>query len=129
VRVASQAAAGFIVVDEIGLNLDLTPHYSRAPRGQRAVETVPRNTPLNTTLIGPCSLAGMGPSMMLTGAVDSAAFEAYLDQVLGPTLREGQIVLLSNLSVHTSARVAELVAARGCTVWYLPTVLAFSVAD
>jgi len=59
--------------------------------------------------------------MVLTGGVDTPAFEAYLDQVLGPSLRQGQIVLLDNLSVHTSARVAELVAARGCSVWYLPT--------
>jgi len=121
VRIGEQAAADFIVIDEIGLNLDLTPRYSRAPRGQRAFQTVPRNTPVNTTLIGSCSLAGMGPSMMLTGGVDSAAFEAYLSEVLGPNLREGQIVLLDNLSVHISARVAELVAAHGCTVWYLPS--------
>ena len=121
VRIAEQAATDFIVIDETGLNVDLTPRYSRAPRGVRAVETVPRNTPVNTTLIGSCSVAGMGPSMMLTGGVDSAAFEAYLDQVLGPHLREGQIVLLDNLSVHSGARVAEVVAARGCRVWYLPT--------
>ena len=120
-RQADQAAADFVVIDEIGLNLDMAPRYSRAPRGQRAIDSVPRNTPVNTTLIGSCSLAGMGPSMVLTGGVDTPAFEAYLDQVLGPSLRQGQIVLLDNLSVHTSARVAELVAARGCSVWYLPT--------
>jgi transposase len=121
VRIADQAAADFVVIDEIGLNLDLTSRYSRAPRGQRAVERVPRNTPLNTTLIGSCSLAGMGPSMLLSGGVDTPAFEVYLEQLLGPSLRPGQIVLLDNLSVHTSARVAEIVAERGCSVWYLPT--------
>jgi transposase len=121
VRIADQAAADFVVIDEIGLNLDLTPRYSRAPHGQRAVAPVPRNTPVNTTLIGSCSLAGMGPSMLLTGGVDTPAFEAYLEQVLGPSLRPGQIVLLDNLSVHTSARITAIVAARGCTVWYLPT--------
>jgi transposase len=120
VRLADQAAADFVVIDEIGLNLDLTPQYSRAPRGQRAVARVVRNTPVNTTLIGSCSLAGMGPSLLLPGGVDTLAFEAYLEHVLWPSLRPGQIVLLDNLSVHTSARVAVIVAARGCTVWYLP---------
>lgn len=119
-RISDQAAAAFVVIDEIGLNLDMTPRYSRAPRGQRAVETVPRNTPVNTTLIGSCSLAGMGPSMLVIGGVDTPAFEAYLEQVLGPSLRPGQIVLLDNLSVHSSARVAQIVAAYGCAVWYLP---------
>lgn len=120
VRIADQDAADFVVIDEVGLNLDLTPRFSRAPRGQRAIETVPRNTPVNTTLIGSCSLGGMGPCLLLSGGVDTVAFEAYLDQVLGPSLRPGQIVLLDNLSAHTSACVAELVAKRGGTVWYLP---------
>jgi hypothetical protein len=118
VAVADQAASDFVVIDEIGLNLDLTPRYGRAPHGQRAVETLPRNTPINTTLIGWCSLAGMGPPLLLTGGVDTLADEAYLEQVLGPSLHPGQIVLLDNLSVHTSARVTEIVAARGCSVWY-----------
>jgi transposase len=121
VRIADQAAADFVVIDETGLNLDMTPRYGRAPQGQPAVERVPRNTPITTTLIGSCSLAGMGPSMLLSGGVDAAAFEAYLEQVLGPSLCEGQIVLLDKLSVHTSARVAAIVAERGCRVWYLPT--------
>lgn len=120
-RIADQAAADFVVIDETGLNLDMTPRYGRAPQGQRVIERVPRNTPINTTLIGSCSLAGMDPSMLLSGGVDAAAFEAYLEQVLGPSLRAGQIVLLDNLSVHTSARVSAIVAERGCSVWYLPT--------
>jgi transposase len=118
---AEAAATDFVVIDEIGLNLDLTPRYGRAPRGQRACATVPRNTPRNTTLIGSCSLSGMGPGLLLSGAVDGATFEAYLDEVLGPSLREGQIVVMDNLSAHFGAGVAEVAAKHGCQVWYLPT--------
>lgn len=50
-----------------------------------------------------------------------AVFEAYIEHVLGPTLRRGQIVLLDNLSAHKSPRIRELVGARGCRLWYLPT--------
>jgi transposase len=110
-----------VVIDEIGLNVDLTPRYGRAPRGQRAYAKVPRNTPPNTTLIGSCCVAGMGPGLLLSGGVDGATFEAYLDEVLGPSLIEGQIVLMDNLSAHSGAGVAEAVAKRGCQVWYLPT--------
>jgi transposase len=120
-RIAEVAAADFVVIDEIGLNVDLTPRYGRSPRGQRAYASVPRNTPRNTTLIGSCSLAGMGPGLLLSGGVDSATVEAYLDEVLGPSLRAGQIVLMDNLSAHIGAGVAEVVAKRGCQVWYLPT--------
>lgn len=120
-RIAEVAAADFVVIDEIGLNIDLTPRYGRAPRGQRAYARLPRNTPPNTTLIGSCSLAGMGPGLLLSGGVDGATFEAYLEEVLGPSLREGQIVLMDNLSAHIGVGVAEAVAKRGCHVWELPT--------
>src|SRR5215207_638710 len=63
----------------------------------------------------------MGPGLLLVGGVDGATFEAYLDEVLGPCLREGQIVLMDNLSAHIGAGVAEAAAKRGCQVWYLPT--------
>jgi transposase len=120
-RQAEVAAADSVVIDESGLNLDLTPRYGRAPQGQRARARVPRNTPRNTTLIGSCSLAGMGPSLMLSGGVDTMTFEAYLWEVLGPRLKPGQIVLLDNRSVHTSACGEHALAKRGCQVWYLPT--------
>ena len=119
--IAEQDATDVVVIDEVGLNVDLTPRYARAPRGQRAVASIPRNMPVNTTLIGSYRLSGMDPCLLLSGGVDSLAFGAYLDQVLGPELRPGQIVLLDNLSAHTSACVAELVEARGGTVRYLPT--------
>ncbi len=109
-----------VVVDEFGSNLDMTPQYARAPRGARAVASIPRNTPSNTTTISSLTTAGMGPTMMIAGSVTSAVFEAYVEHVLGPTLRRGQIVLLDNLSAHKSPHLRALLTARGCHVWYLP---------
>ncbi|NJM07503.1 transposase [Candidatus Gracilibacteria bacterium] len=63
----------------------------------------------------------MGPSLMTVGGVTSALFEAYVEHMLGPTLRPGQIVVLDNLSAHKSPRLRELLAARGCRLWYLPS--------
>lgn len=110
-----------MIVDECGSNLNLTPLYARAPRGQRAIGRVPRNTPPNTTLIASLSLQGIGPSLLVPGATDGLAFETYVEQVLAPSLQAGQIVVLDNLSVHHRARVAELIEARACALWFLPS--------
>lgn len=109
-----------MIVDEFGCNLDLTRRYARAPIGERAYGSIPRNTPRNQTIIASLHPGGMGPSMQLSGGTDSAAFASYIEHILGPTLRQGQIVLVDNLSAHTAPRIAELLAARGCRLWFLP---------
>lgn len=107
-------------MDEFGSNLNLTRCYARAPRGVRAIGRVPRNTPPNRTVIASLSLEGMGPSMLLVGATDRLAFEAYVEQVLAPTLRPGQIVVMDNLSAHQSSQVQASIAGRDCELWFLP---------
>ena len=109
------------MVDAFGSNLDMTPRYARAPRGERAVAALPRNTPPNTSTIASLTLNGMGPSLMTVGGVTTPLFEAYSEHILGPTVRPGQIVLLDNLSAHKRLRLHELVTARGCRLWYLPS--------
>jgi transposase len=94
--------------------------YARAPRGKRAMGSVPRNTKKNTTLIASMTTDGMGPAMLLEGATDTAAFETYVAQLLAPALPPGKVVVLDNLSAHKSPRVREVIEARGCTVWFLP---------
>lgn len=113
--------ADLVVVDEFGSNLDMSPRYARAPRGERAVAALPRNTPPNTSTIASLTLTGMGPSLMTIGGVTTPLFEAYIEHILGPSLRPGQIVLLDNLSAHKSPRLRKLVEARGCRLWYLPS--------
>jgi len=109
-----------VVIDECGSNLDLTPRYARAPRGTRAIDTTPRNTPVNTTLIAAMTTAGMGPAMLVDGATDTAVFLAYCEQVLVPSLTPGQIVVLDNLSAHKDRRVRAVIEAAGCHLRFLP---------
>ncbi len=113
-------ASCLVVVDEIGSNLNLTPTHAWAPVGERAVTPVPRNTPLTTTTIACMTDQGIGPSLIVSGGVDRVTFTTYLEHLLAPTLIPGQIVLLDNLSAHTSPQVQAIVAARGCTLVYLP---------
>jgi transposase len=110
-----------VVIDEFGSNLDMTPRYARAPMGQRALQTLERNTPAKTTTIASLTFQGSGPALLVSGSVNRVTFEAYIEQVLGPSLRQGQIVIMDNLSAHKSARVEQLLAARGCRLLYLPT--------
>ena len=119
--IATLDADRLVVVDEMGSHVALTPLYARAPRTQRAYGTVPRNHGTNTSLIAALTPQGLGPALALQGAVDAAAFVAYVRELLAPTLRPGQIVLLDNLSCHTAPQVRQLIEARGCQLLYLPT--------
>ena len=58
--------------------------------------------------------------MVLDGATDRLAFEAYIEKVLAPHLVEGQTVIMDNLPAHKSAKVTSIVAAKGCKVMFLP---------
>ena len=109
-----------IFLDECGSHIALTPLYGRAPRGQRAFGLVPRNRGKNTTLIAGLSLAGIQAPLILEGAVDTDVFERYVEHLLAPTLSPGSVVVLDNLSVHTSLRARQAIEARGCQMLFLP---------
>lgn len=113
-------AADLRFLDESSTHTAMTRRQARAPRGQRAVGRVPRNHGPNVSLIATLALDGMGPAAVLEGAVDRLAFEAYLEQILVPALRPGQVVVLDNLSVHRGARVRALIEAAGCRLLFLP---------
>jgi transposase len=108
-----------IFVDECGTHTSLGPLYGYAPRGQRLYLTVPRNRGTNTTLLS--SMEGMGPTLTVEGSTTSVVFEAYVEQVLAPTLRRGQVVVMDNLSAHKPKRIRELIEQRGCELVYLPS--------
>lgn len=120
-RLRTRPASAFVVVDECSSNLNRTPRYARAPRTQRAYGRIPRAARATTTIIASLHLQGMGPTMALPGAADASAFEAYVRDVLAPTVRPGQIVLLDTARIHLSPRGAEIIAARGCELWFLPS--------
>jgi transposase len=110
----------FVFVDECSTNTSLTPLYAWSRRGERAHRLVPRNWGANVTLLSSMSTEGMGPSLAVEGPTTREVFEAYLEQVLGPTLRKGQVVVMDNLSSHKGSRVRELIEERGSELLYLP---------
>ncbi|HEX7733309.1 MAG TPA: transposase [Ktedonobacteraceae bacterium] len=110
-----------VIVDETGSRINMTPLYAYAPRGERAIGTVPRNYGANLTLIASLSVQGMGEAMLLDGSADAAAFEAYIEQILAPSLLKGQIVILDNLSIHLGSRVKQAIEAKGCQLLFRPS--------
>jgi len=109
-----------VFVDEMGTNTSLSPMYAYSPRGRRAYTKVPRNRGVNTTLLASMSLDGMGPCLTVQGPTTATVFEAYVEKVLAPSLRRGQIVVVDNLGAHKGAKVRELIEERGCQLLYLP---------
>jgi len=107
-------------IDETGSNLALTRLYARAPKGKRARGTILRKRGKNVTMITDLSLQGLGERFILDGAANGDLFEAYVEQILAPTLKIGEIVVMDNCSIHKGKRVRELIEARGCELRYLP---------
>jgi transposase len=109
-----------VFVDETGSHTALTRRFAWAPRGERAVGSAPRNHGSNRTTITALTLDGLGPGLLLEGGVTTRGFEVYVERLLAPTLRPGQIVVLDNLRQHQSQRTRALIEARGAELWFLP---------
>ena len=108
-------------VDETGGHLGFVRLFARAPRGERAAGTAPRNRGRTRTTVTSLSLDGLGPGLLVEGGISTAGFEAYVERVLAPTLQPGKIVVMDNLRQHQGPRTRELIEARGAELWFLPS--------
>ena len=109
-----------VFVDEMGTHTSLAPIYGYAPRGERLHLKLPRNRGKNTTLLSSMTTNGMGPSLAVAGSTTAVVFETYVEKVLAPSLRTGQVVVMDNLGAHRPKRIRELIERRGCELLYLP---------
>jgi len=98
----------------------MTRLRGRAPRGERLVDKVPHGHWKTTTLIAALGISGMRCSTVVDGAVNGDVFEAFVEQVLVPELRRGDVVVMDNLSSHKRQRVRELIEAAGARLVFLP---------
>lgn len=94
--------------------------YGRAPVGERCRAAVPHGHWKTTTLVAGLRLDGLTAPMVLDGAMNGPAFKAYTEQLLAPSLRPGDIVVMDNLPAHRVAGVREAIEARGASLLYLP---------
>lgn len=94
--------------------------YGRAPRGERCRAAVPHGHWKTTTFVGALRLSGVTAPMTLDGAMQGAAFLAYVEQVLIPTLRPGDIVVMDNLPAHKPPAIREALERAGAELRFLP---------
>jgi len=109
-----QDVTRFVFVDETSTNLSYCRRYARAAGAQRAQQAIPLPGGPNVTLVAALTPSGLQAAMTVNGAVNGVVFAAYLQQVLGPMLVPGDVVVpRGNLPAHKVAGLAELVEARG----------------
>lgn len=107
-------------LDESGLNLGLTRLYGRAVPGERVTEATPGTSGAHYTMVAALGLQGISAPLVIEGAMNGTMFEAYVEQVLCPTLRRGDIVVMDNLSAHKATGVKAAIEARGARLEFLP---------
>jgi transposase len=118
--VRKRDARHLLFVDETGSNTSMAQRYARSPSGTRAHGLVPRNHGKNVTLVAGLSLAGIVAPMTVDGAMDTPAFETYVEHILAPALTPGTLVILDNLAVHHKAAIRAIIEARNCRLLFLP---------
>ena len=109
-----------VYVDETGATTGMTRLRGRAPPGERVVEAVPQGCWKQTTLIGALRRDGPTAALAFEGATDSAAFVTFVREVLCPTLRPGDLVVMDRLGAHRGPAVRELIGAARAKLLYLP---------
>ncbi len=107
-------------IDETGTSTKMARRYGRAPKGARCRASVPHGHWKTTTFVGALRLQGMTAPMVLDGAMHAVAFLAYVEQVLVPTLKPGDIVVMDNLPAHKPVAVRQAIEATGAELRFLP---------
>ena len=107
-------------IDETWASTNMARTHGRCRRGERLRVGVPHGHWKTTTFIAGLTTRGMIAPFVLDGPINRSAFETYVERVLAPELRQGDIVVIDNLSSHKGPKVREMVEAAGASLLYLP---------
>lgn len=105
----------------MGSNLALTRLYGRAAPGTRVVDQVPGARGGNLSTIGALSLTGLRTGLSVPGAIDGETMVFFVEEMLAPLLKRGDVVFLDNCPIHKVEEVEEAIEARGAWAIFLPT--------
>jgi transposase len=94
--------------------------YGRCPKGQRLRMGVPHGHWKTTTFVAGLTTRGLIAPWVLDGPINRDAFKTYVEKVLVPELRPGDLVIMDNLSSHKGPKVREMIGAAGASLLYLP---------
>ena len=107
-------------VDESGVTTDLLRRYGRSPRGARLRDYTPCGHWQTHTIIAALRVEGLQAPAVFDGPLDNPTFLAYVEQVLVPTLRPGDVVVLDNLAIHKQPEVQAAIEQAGARLRFLP---------
>ena len=117
---AALDAERLIFIDESGLSTRMARLRGWAPKGERCRAAIPHGHWKTITFVGGLTLGGFVAPMLLDGPMDGECFRAWVEQMLAPTLRPGDLVVMDNLPAHKVAGVREVIEAKGAGLLYLP---------
>ncbi|HSG36022.1 MAG TPA: IS630 family transposase [Paracoccaceae bacterium] len=109
-----------IFIDETWLNTKMARLRGRAPRGERLRASLPHGHWKTTTFVAGLRLSGLDAPMVIDGPINGEIFLAYVRQVLVPTLRPGDIVVMDNLGSHKGVAVRDEIETAGAELHFLP---------
>jgi transposase len=109
-----------VFIDETAVTINMVRLRGRCPRGERLISHVPQGAWKTITFVAALRHNKMVAPMVLDGPINGAAFVAYIEQCLVPTLKRGDIVVIDNLPAHKVAGVKDAIEAAGATLQYLP---------
>jgi transposase len=109
-----------IFLDESGVTTQMTRLWGRALKGERIHEATPQGNWKVLTTIGAISLRGFEAVMTVEEPTNGVIFTTYVEQILAPQLKPGDVVIMDNLSAHKVSGIRELIEAQGAKVSYLP---------
>jgi transposase len=109
-----------VFIDETWASTNMARTRGRAPRGERLRAAIPHGHWKTTTFVAGLRNSGMVAPMVLDGPINGLAFQAYVDQVLVPDLRPGDVVVMENLGSHKRPGIREAIEAAGASLLYLP---------
>ena len=110
----------FVFLDETGAATNMTRLRGWAPRGERLVDAAPHGHWRTTTFPAGLRAKGIIAPFVLDGPMTGNVFRAYVEQMLAPALRPGDVVVMDHLAAHKVAGVAQTIRAVGASVMYLP---------
>jgi transposase len=110
----------YVFIDECGVTTDLLRRYGRSLRGTRLHDHTPCGHWQTHTVIAALRLDGVSAPAVFDGPIDTPSFLAYVEQVLVPTLRRGDVVVLDNLAVHKQPEVRAAIEQAGASLRFLP---------
>lgn len=109
-----------VFIDETWTKTNMTRLYGRAPRNRRLVDAVPHGHWHTTTFIAALRCDGLTAPGIFEGAINGNSFVAYVEQVLVPTLKKGDVVIMDNLGSHKVTGVREAIEAAGASLMFIP---------